>query len=97
MARFDVHRVRGVYYLDVQTDILPTMNTRLVVPLVPVAGGPRPIRRLHPIIIVDGVELMVATHRMVSVPHRSLGPPIASARQHYDQVVAAIDMVFNGF
>lgn len=97
MARFDVHRVRGVYYLDVQTDLLPTMNTRLVVPLVPTADGPRPIRKLHPIITVDGLELMMATHRMVSVPRRSLGPPVATAMPQYDRLVAAIDMIFNGF
>lgn len=97
MARFDVHRVLGVYYLDIQTDLLPTLNTRLVVPLVPMLDGPRPIRKLHPIVVIDGEPLIMATHRMVSVPKRSLGRPVANLMSQYDQIVAAIDMILNGF
>jgi toxin CcdB len=97
MARFDVHRVRGVYYLDVQTDLLPTMNTRLVVPLVPVADSPQPIGKLHPIVVVEGARLVMATQLMVAVPRRTLGKPIMSLMPDYDPIVAAIDMMLNGF
>ncbi|CAN7536140.1 CcdB family protein [Devosia sp. LjRoot16] len=97
MARFDVHRVNGVYYLDVQSNLLPTMNTRLVVPLVPLDDVPRPLPRLHPIVVVEGVRLVMATHLMVAVPRVALGKPSKSLMPQYDQIVAAIDMIFNGF
>lgn len=34
MARFDVYRVEGDYFLDIQTNLLPSFGTRLVIPLV---------------------------------------------------------------
>jgi toxin CcdB len=97
MARFDVYVVAGAYYLDVQSNILPLMNTRLVVPLLPTNRAPAPIRRLHPTLTINGHLLVMATHLMVAVPLKSLGKPVGSAMRDYDEIVAAIDMVFNGF
>jgi toxin CcdB len=97
MARFDVYRVNGEYYLDVQTNLLPSMGSRLVIPLVSADHVVRPVRKLHPSFNVAGQELVAATHLMVAVPERSLGAPVGNARAHYDAIVAAIDMIFLGF
>jgi len=97
MARFDVHRIDGELYLDVQTNLLPSLGTRLVVPLVPTSFPIKAIRRLHPQVDVAGKRLVMATHLMVAVPERSLGAPVASLRDRYDDIVAAIDMIFLGF
>jgi len=48
MGRFDVHHVEGEYYLDVQTNLLPSLGTRLVVPLIPAEAPMKAVRKLHP-------------------------------------------------
>jgi toxin CcdB len=98
MARFDVHRdTRGRLLLNVQADILPEMGTRLVVPLLEQDQIPLPIKRLHPVIVVDGIELIMATHLMAAVPLRTIGRPLQSLKSDYDRIVAALDMIFLGF
>jgi toxin CcdB len=98
MARFDLHRdVAGRLLVNVQASLLPELGTRLVVPLLPLDAIPQPIKRLHPVVTVDGVELVFATHLMAAVRLRSIGRAVGSLDEHYDRLVAAIDMVFNGF
>lgn len=98
MGRFDVHRdARGGLVLDVQTDLLPDLVTRLVVPLLPIERVPSPIKRLQPILPFDGRSYVLATHLMAAVPLRGIGRPIGSLDEHYDQIKAAIDMIFLGF
>jgi toxin CcdB len=98
MARFDVYGGPGArFLLDVQTDLLTGFNTRLVVPLMPVTSVPAPTRRLHPIFEIQGGRHLMATHLMASFPSRELGPVVDNLRRHYDEVVAAVDMIFLGF
>ena len=46
MARYDVFagRIEGNYVLDVQSDLLDNFKTRLVIPLLPIAAVPPPMR-----------------------------------------------------
>lgn len=97
MARFDLHRHGSRYLVDVQANIIPNVGTRLVIPLFPVADVPRPIRRLHPVVVIDGRAYVLATHLMGAVPITDLGPAIGSLDAHYDTIVAAIDMILLGF
>lgn len=98
MAQFDVHRDgRGRLLVNVQTDLLPELGTRLVVPLLPLDGVPAPLKRLHPVVRFDGEAFIFATHLMAAVPARVIGTPLASLDNHYDTIKAAIDMVFLGF
>ena len=97
MARFDVYRVDGSYYLDVQTDLLHGLNTRLVAPLVQVHGGPVPAGRLNPVIDIAGELYSLHPQLMVAVPAGSLRAPVDNLMRHYDRIFAAIDMIFLGF
>lgn len=98
MARFDVHRDgRGRLLLNVQSDLLPEMGTRLVVPLLRPEELPAPLKRLHPMVRFGGTDLILATHLMAAVPLRSLGRPLESLDNQYDTIKSAIDMAFNGF
>ena len=97
MARFDLYRRRGRLLVDVQADIIPHMGTRLTAPLYELGDVPRSMPRLHPILVVDGRSYILATHLMAAVPVVELGRAIGSLDEHYDRIVAAIDMVFNGF
>lgn len=97
MARFDVYLIEGAYYLDIQANLLPSFGTRVVIPLVSTDLPTKPYRKLHPQFDVGGRRLLLATHLMAAVSERKLGAPVASLRGHYDEIVAAIDMIFLGF
>lgn len=53
--------------------------------------------RLHPIITIDGRDHVLATHLMGALPVAELGQPRGSLGEHYDRIVAALDMIFLGF
>lgn len=52
MAQFDVFRnpEGSGYLLDVQSDLLDGLSTRLVIPLLPALQAPRPAARLNPVV-----------------------------------------------
>ena len=97
MARFDLYFVEGEYLLDVQTNLLDGLHTRLVVPVVPLADAPRPAGRLNPVLDVGGQLFSLQTHLMGAIPARLLGRPVDNLMRHYDRIIAAVDMIFNGF
>lgn len=98
MSRFDVYLTgSGEYVIDVQTDLIPPLGTRLVVPLMPANSVPQAIDRLHPVLDIDGKRLVMATHLMGAIPLGQLGRKIQRPWDRYDDIVAAIDMIFLGF
>jgi len=99
MARYDVFagRVEGNYLLDVQSDLLDNFKTRVVVPLLPVATVPPPMRKLHPIFEISGRKLVMATHLIATVPASELGESRLNLAKHHDDIVAALDLLFQGF
>jgi toxin CcdB len=97
MARFDVYRTASGFAVDVQTDLLYQLNTRLLVPLVPLASAPMPAGRLNPVLEIDGELYSLQPQLMAAVPDRELRRPVDNLLRHYDRIVAAIDMIFNGF
>lgn len=99
MARHDVHPApdgRG-YLLDVQTDLLGGLNTRVVVPLMPRDAAPEPARLLNPLFEVDGEPHVMATQFLSAVPAGVLRPPTASLAARAEEITRALDMLFQGF
>ena len=99
MARYEVFSgsVEGSYLLDVQTDLVEHFTTRMVVPLLPVGMAPPPVRRLHPVFDLGGQRLVMATHLMAAVPAAGLKESRFNLARHHDDIVAALDMLFQGF
>ncbi|MBZ9978795.1 plasmid maintenance protein CcdB [Mesorhizobium sp. B2-7-3] len=99
MPRYDVFagRVEDNYLLDVQSDLLDNFKTRIVVPLLPVATVPPPMRKLHPIFEINGRKLVMATHLIATVPASELVESRLNLAKHHDDIVAALDMLFQGF
>lgn len=56
MARFSVYQNPGNegYLIDVQADLMAHLNTRLVVPLVPLGNAPKPAKTLNPLFTLEG-------------------------------------------
>ena len=99
MARFDIFQnENGVgYLLDIQSDLLSSLNTRVVVPLLPKSFAPFPAQRLNPVFILDDQALVMATQYMAAVPERELRTNVGRLVEHQDEISAALDMLFLGF
>lgn len=63
MARYDFYRrAEGDgYLLDVQADLLKSLNTRVVIPLMPPNMAPVPGRRLNPTFTINGSDHVMVT------------------------------------
>lgn len=105
MARFDVYRNAGPhaektpYLLDIQSDLLEGLETRVVAPLrrrdcFPDAHLPR---NLTPTFVVEGIECLLETPKLAAIPLRRLKVPLASLAAHQAEIVAAVDFLFQGY
>jgi len=97
VARFDLYRAEVGFILDVQSNLLDDLTTRLVAPLLPLEGAPIPAGRLNPVLDIEGRLYSLQPQLMGAVPAHALGRRAGDASRHYDRIVAAIDMVFLGF
>ena len=97
MARYELFRDGEDYLLDVQADTLDGLNTRVVVPVQRPSRAPFPGRRLNPVFEVNGSRYVMVTQFISAVPERDLGMPVANLARHRDEIVTALDMLFQGF
>jgi toxin CcdB len=99
MARFDVYAERdgSGLLLDCQADLLSVLETRFVVPLMPLAGVRPPFPRLNPVFTVDGRDLVMVTQGAASIGTRSLGPVVGSLAEEQPAIMNALDMLMIGF
>lgn len=104
MAQFSVHKNKNPktrstypYLVDVQSDLLSDLGTRVVVPLIKRAGSSKKsIKTLMPIVRVDGQEFIMIVPQLAGILRRDLGDAVANVAQHRDDVVAALDLLITG-
>ena len=99
MARYDLYTIgtRDGLLIDVQADLLDRFQTRAVIPMIPATSTPPVLKRLHPIFDVDGKKYVLATHLISAVPLAEMTPSNRNLSKHHDQIVAALDMLCQGF
>ena len=99
MARFSVYLNpdNPGYLLDVQADIHGHFNTRVVVPLMPLDVAPKPAAILNPLFDIDGVRHSMVTQYMAAMPAKTLKNIAFNANDRHYDVVAALDMLLQGF
>lgn len=83
--------------LDVQADLLDHLNTRIVVPLLPLDVAPVPAKILNPMFEVQGERVSMATQYLAAVPAQLLKTPVANLETRRDDIIAALDLLFQGF
>jgi toxin CcdB len=98
MARFSVYPAPGGqgYLLDVQADIMRHLNTRVVVPLMPLGNAPKPATSLNPLIVLNDIEHSMVTQFMAAIPTSELKHEIGNLADRRDQIVNAIDLLLQG-
>lgn len=85
------------YLLDLQTDRIPALDTRIVAPLLPQAAVERLIvQRLAPRFHIDGNDVIMVTPYLAAVPASLLQRPIADLSAEQDRIKAALDLLFLG-
>lgn len=104
MAQFDVYRnanpatrARIPYLLDVQSDLLDTLATRVVVPLCkPEVVSGKAADRLSPEFDVEGRTVLMLTPQLSGVPRKILGKRVASLARERPAIIGALDLVITG-
>lgn len=105
MAQFAVYRNRNPksktdipYLLDVQSDLLSELGTRVVVPLFEKkALGIKPLTKLTPEFEVDGKTCVLMIPQLAGIPTKELGEPVGDLAQHRTVIIAALDLLITGF
>ncbi len=99
MARFDVYRLKTnqALAMDIQANLLDRLETRIVVPLLPIAEFVTPVMRLNPRVVIDGTSYHLITHMMGSIPIKEIAGTVGNLSSQYDEIVAAMDLLFQGF
>ena len=99
MARFDVYRNPdgNGFQLDVQADLMSRLNSRLVIPLVRSDIAPTHIKALNPIFKLEEATYLMFTQQMAAVSVQMLKRPVLNVNDRRDEVVAAVDLLLQGF
>ncbi len=99
MAKYDVfpNPSGDGFLLDVQTDLLSDLNTRVVVPLLPKYSAPKPATRLNPTFDIDGQSVVMVTQFLAAVPIGILKSSVGNLKEEFDTVTIAVDMLMQGF
>jgi toxin CcdB len=85
------------YLLDVQADLLDHLNTRVVVPLLPIAAAPAPANTLNPVFQIEGEKVVMVTQFMAAIPAPILKLPVHNLADSRNDITAALDLLFQGF
>ncbi len=92
-------RMRDVYpyVVDVQSDLLSALATRMVVPLAVTSLAAEALpRRLCPVITVNDKALMLVPFEAAALDKRLLKAEITSVRHRSHEIIAAMDAVLSG-
>ncbi len=103
MAQFHVYRnldrssrERFPFLLDVQSDLLAPLATRVVVPLGE-ADAKRPaVTGLMPVFEIDGRAVVMRTSEITGIARTIVGEPVVSLEHRRHEIVAALDVLISG-
>lgn len=103
MAQFDVYlnpnkaTCKAIpYLLDIQADLLDTLSTRVVVPLILGEEMGLAAKHLNPKFKIKGVAVVMSTAELAGVSSRSLGDKVISLKGKRNEIISALDLLFTG-
>lgn len=105
MAQFTVYRNKNPrsraaapFLLNIQSDLLEEMHSRVVIPLTKAAALARkPVAHLMPLVEFEGETYVLMTPHLAAISRDDLGPPAGSLAERRDTIVAAMDFLLSGF
>lgn len=85
------------YFLNVQSDLVFILNSRMVIPAVLASRLEKSApERLCPVFQLDETEYTLLTQQMTSVPASLLKKPAVSLEFFRDEIINAIDFLITG-
>lgn len=85
------------FLVDVQSDLLGELNSRVVIPLAKAdAYVQRPVKHLVPTIEFDGEAYVLLTPYLASIHCSELGTAAGSLVERRDTIIAAIEFLLSG-
>jgi len=103
MAQFSLYQNRGdssdtyPFFVDVQNELLESLNTRLVIPLIAIDSvAKKAPEHLCPVLHIHEGDFLLLTHQMTSVPASILSTPVHSLEAFRAEIIAAIDFLITG-
>ncbi len=85
------------YVVDIQSDLLSGLATRMVVPIAITALGAKELpRRLSPLLVVKQQSLMLVPFEAAPLDRRLLKKKVASLKERANEIVSAMDAVISG-
>jgi toxin CcdB len=107
MARFDLYnnpssksKPTSPYLLDVQSDHLGNLISRVVIPLTRVAGtytASKVAQDLAPLFDIEGEQFVLETPLLGALRTGDLGPAIGTLKDEQDRIGAALDRLFGAY
>ncbi len=104
MAQLDVYenpnpatREEIPYLLDVQTCLLESLASRVVVPLVNTSAMGKAAQHLNPVFTIGQTEVVMSTAELAGIPTRLLGQKVGSLADRRNEIIAALDFLFSGY
>jgi len=83
--------------VDLQSDFLAELTSRVVAPLFPADKLAGPANQLNPLVEIEGKEFVLFTQLLAKLPKSDLKRPIASIADKHDEISRALDLRFTGF
>lgn len=104
MAQFSIYRNRsprtkGAFplLLDVQSDLLDALATRVVIPMSRAGSlAKNPLQQLTPIVEFESETYVLLTPQLAAMAHAELGAAIGSLAQQRGTILAAVDFLLTG-
>lgn len=104
MAQFSVHKNKNPksreaypYLVDLQSDLLSELSTRVVAPLAKLTElRKKPIRDLTPVVEVQGAKYLMLTPQLAGIAAKELGQVVGNISAQRDEIVAAVDFLVTG-
>ena len=85
------------YFVDVQSDLLKNLDTRVVIPLTPlglIEGSPP--THLCPIIHLEEGDFVILTQQITSVPIKILKEEVNELSAFRNEIIGALDFLITG-
>jgi len=104
MARFDVHENpnpatvgAAPFLLDVQSDLLEDLATRLVVPLFRAEQVGKTASFLNPLFVINGIPVVMSTAEQAAIPVSALGSKVQTLKDRQEEITGALNFLLAGF
>lgn len=84
------------YFVDIQTDLLCDLNSRVVLPIIPTVDAKKYPSNLCPVIDISAKKYALLTHQVTTVPVSFLKEKVGSILFNRDEIVSSIDFLITG-